>query len=255
MKILIISPEYPSQQNKHAYAFVHARAKIYLANGLSVQVFVPSRTFLHNYYYEGVSIRKGSYELLTEVIQKFNPDVIAIHAPSPSLLIHIQRLQRPIVAWIHGAEVLLRALHHYIPPFGIKNNAYKMLSLVYDVVRNISLRRALSKVNAVVYCSKWMRKISEKYLFAKHPLSFIIPNPVDTRLFKPMLGDSRVKTATGISVRALEWKYGMDVAIRAFSHLKTKLTIIGNGSLEAYLKKISQRVRCKRRIQYRARRA
>jgi hypothetical protein len=59
MKVLIISPEYPSQENKHAYAFVHARAKIYLANGFNIQVFVPSRTSLHNYCYEGVSIYKA----------------------------------------------------------------------------------------------------------------------------------------------------------------------------------------------------
>jgi len=240
MKVLIIPPEYPSQQNKHAYAFVHARAKIYLANGLNTQVFVPSRTSLHNYCYEGVSIHKGSYELLREVIQEFDPDIIAVHAPSPNMLIRLQIFQRPVVVWIHGAEVLLTTFHHYIPSFGIKNSIDKLYSLVCDTYRNLALRRALQKVNAIVYVSKWMEKASEKYLLIKHPHSFVIPNPVDTDLFKPFTTSITKKEIAGISVRALEWKYGVDIAVKAFANSGVKLTIIGRGSLEKYLRKLAK---------------
>jgi len=239
MKVLIISPAYPSQQNKHAYAFVHARAKIYLANGLKTQVFVLYRT-LHDYCYEGVSIHRGSYELLTELIQEFDPDIIATHAPSPNLLIYLQSFQRPIIAWIHGAEVLLRALHHYIPPFGIRNNINKLYSLIYDGYRNLVLRQALQKVNAIIYVSKWMKESSEKYLLIKHPNSFVIPNPVDTDLFKPFRISPSKRKVAGISVRSLEWKYGLDIAIKAFANSSVKLTIIGKGSLEKYLRKLAK---------------
>jgi len=195
-----------------------------------------------------VSIHKGSYDLLREVIQTFDPDVIAVHAPSPNLLRYLQKFQRPVVVWIHGAEVLLRIFYHYIPPFGFQNNINKLYNLVYDVARNLVLKRALLKVNAIVYVSGWMRKVTEKHLLIKHPNSFVIPNPVDTDLFKPFNKSVAKKDAAGISVRALEWKYGLDIAIKAFANLNVELTIIGKGSLENYLKKLANL--CKAKVKF-----
>jgi glycosyltransferase involved in cell wall biosynthesis len=187
-----------------------------------------------------MSIHKGSYELLKEVIREFDPDIIAVHAPSPNLLMHLQSFQKPVVVWIHGAEVLLRAFHHYISPYEIKNSISKLYSLVYDAYRNLTLRQVIQKVNAIVYVSKWMKRVSEKYLLIKHPHSFVIPNPVDTDLFKPFTTSITKREIAGISVRALEWKYGVDIAVKAFANSGVKLTIIGRGSLEKYLRNLAK---------------
>ena len=67
----------------------------------------------------------------------------------------------------------------------------------------------------------------------KHPLSFVIPNPVDTELFFNRKKVENPQTCNkGISVRSLDWKHGLDIAIRAYSNLTdTSLTILGKGSL------------------------
>jgi glycosyltransferase involved in cell wall biosynthesis len=85
-----------------------------------------------------------------------------------------------------------------------------------------------------------MKRMTELYLMRRHPNSFVIPNPVDTELFKPLAINKSKTPRDAISVRALEWKYGLDTAVRAFSNLETKLTIIGAVSLETYLKGLAK---------------
>ena len=243
MKVLLIAPNYPSSENKHPFGFVHSRAKIYSAKGLSVQTYIPSNmNNLLSYSYEGIKVFRGHYLFSEEIIEDFDPDIIAIHAPSPLLLTHINKFQRPVVVWIHGAEVLVRSLHHYIAPLGIRNQVQKVYSLFYDGTKNLVLRQAIKRVDAVIYVSKWMKKTAEKYLLIKHPNTFVIPNPVNTEIFKPNKATDGTKMLAGVSVRALEWKYGLDIAIKAFTRSKISLTIVGRGSLEAYLKNLAQKI-------------
>ncbi|MEM4619036.1 MAG: glycosyltransferase family 4 protein [Desulfurococcaceae archaeon] len=237
-RILMISPNYPSESNKYPFTFVHVRAKIYSNEGLKVKVFVPSSKTFNKYFYEGIEVYKLPYELLPKIVSNFDPEVLAVHAPPPLLLAKLTNLGRPIAVWIHGAEVLVRAFHHYFSPFGIKNNVNKATSVVIDNFRNLLLRSIIQKAGAVIYVSKWMKNISEKYLLMKHPYSFVIPNPVDTDLFKPRRAIYE-RSREGISVRALEWKYGLDIAVKAFAKLPVKLTILGKGSLEHYLKNLA----------------
>ena len=173
--------------------------------------------------------------LLSQVLKKFNPNVIAVHSPTPHLLLYLLRCKKPIIVWIHGAEVLIRARHYYYPPFGLKNNSLKMFGMIKDVLRNIVLSQALKKVNAIICVSQWMEEMLRENLRFEHPNTFVINNPVDTDLFRPTeIRDKRPLRA--ISVRGLEWKYGLDVAIEAFSRSKIELLIVGKGPLETYLR-------------------
>lgn len=202
-------------------------------------VFVPADVLEH-YVYENVEVIRGPPPLVKSVVKRFDPDVLALHAPTIPMLKTALSTGLPVVVWIHGAEVLYRALHNYIPPFGVKNNLVRIKALVEDLVRNMRLREILRQVNAVVYVSKWMREMAEKYLLFSHPNSFIIPNPVDTELFRIIIPiKNRPKEC--ISVRAMEWKYGLDIAIIAFSKMPYKLKIVGKGSLEGYLRALARK--------------
>ncbi|MEM2971942.1 MAG: glycosyltransferase family 4 protein [Candidatus Bathyarchaeia archaeon] len=243
MKVLVVAPNYPSPEDKHAFGFVHSRAKIYSEKGLSVQVYIPSNTSAsQTYTYENIKVSKGNHSLLRKIIKEFDPDVIAVHAPNPSTLTYINKFQKPTIVWIHGAEVLIRPFHHYMASFGIRNQIQKVYSLFYDATRNLTLRKAIKKADAVIYVSKWLQKVAEKYLMMRHPKTFIIPNPVNTKLFKPNKANDVTKMDAGVSVRALEWKYGLDIAIKAFAHSKISLTIVGKGSLETYLKSLAKKI-------------
>lgn len=235
-RVLIVSQGYPSVVNRHGFGFVHARAKIYNTHGIKSIVFVPSDRSDH-YIYEDVEVFKGSYGLVKAIVKVFDPDVMAVHAPTPRLLKHLIEIDIPKIVWIHGAEVLVRSLHHYIPPLGIKNNVIKLYLLFHDMLRNEILRSLLRRVEAIVYVSHWMQMMTEKYLRIRHPNSYVIPNPVDTDLFRPLskLSENRKDC---ISVRALEWKYGIDIAVKAFSRSSFKLVVIGKGSLEGYIRRL-----------------
>ncbi len=242
IRILIVSPKYPSYENKHAFGFVHARVKVYLSKGLQVKVYVPSNKF-YRYTYESVEVYKAPYKYLKEILSDFDPDIICIHSLIPTMLKIINAVSKPIVVWIHGAEVLIRSLHHYYPPFGFKNTTIRVLSFLYDIFRNTLLRILLQKVNAIIYVSHWMQNMAEKYLLYRHPNSHVIPNPVDTNLFKPFTTNKQRIPSSGVTVRALEWKYGIDIATKAFSNFrKSSLTIIGQGSLEPYLRKLAKKL-------------
>jgi len=237
-RLLIVSPAYPSKQH-YASAFVHSRCKVYRKHGHDVLVVVPSR-YVNFYKFEGINVLSGPLQMVKSL--SFDPDIICIHAPSPKVVNLMRRLGKPLVAWIHGSDILITAFHHYFPPWNV---LAKLRSLRSDILRNLQLRRAFKYLSAVVYPSRWMHHMAKRYLLWDHPSSFIIPNPVDVELFKPISPKQFDQLYIDlISVRSLEWKYGLDLAIRAISNdPRIRLTIIGKGSLEKYLRELATMLR------------
>ena len=249
MRILIISPSY-SEGTKSAYTFVHARAKIYQKFGNKVKVFVPSKN-TYTYNFEGIDVHKGADKTYKPLLKEFDPDVVAIHSPryimgrNPLKIMYETRTQAPIIMWIHGVEALINAFHNYIPPWQVKA---KIKNILGGALKITILRFLIPKASAVVYVSKWMKCTAERYLLFKHPYSFIIPNPIDTTLFTYTKKDMQNRNK-GISVRGLGWKYGIDIAIKAYSNLKeTSLTILGTGPLETYMRNLAKK--CKSNVSF-----
>jgi len=250
MRILMISQSYPSEQHKHSYGFVHSRSKIYQKFGNSVKVFVPSVLKFGEYKFEGVDVAIGPYAYLRETLENFDPDAIAVHAPTRSMGRELPPAlkTRRFVTWFHGSEVLLATFHNYHAPWDLTT---RVKSLVYGDPSKIFIIRSLIKQSAaVVYVSEWMKKMAERYTFMKLPASFVIPNPIDTDLFRCTERD-RQSMYRGLSVRSLEWKYGVDIAVKAYSNLKeTDLTVLGNGSLKAYLLRLAEKSRSNVHFRY-----
>jgi len=237
MRILIIPSSYPDEVHKESYSFVHARAKIYLKNNHLVKVFIPSNQLSRRYSFENVEILQESYNYLRRAVDLFDPDIVAVHSPSASMARHLHGLlaDKPIITWIHGIETLFTLFHHYYPPWELKS---KIRSLLWDPLKIAVIRRFIDRSTAVVYVSKWMKKMTEFYTQNRHPFAFTIPNPVDTDIFRPFEKSTETQIK-GISVRSLGWKYGLDIAVRAYSRLEeTNLTIIGSGSLSNYIRKL-----------------
>jgi glycosyltransferase involved in cell wall biosynthesis len=110
-----------------------------------------------------------------------------------------------------------------------------------DFTRCLEMGKSLNKSTAIVFPSKWVLDISKRHTRMTNPHSFVIPNPIDTELFKTSTKYSLSERKRGLSARSLEWVYGLDIAIKAFSNLKeANLTILGKGELEDYLGKLSQ---------------
>lgn len=240
MRILTVAPFYPDAKNISTYRFVHARTKNYVKAGNKVRVFVPSKRFSLTYNYEHINVMRAPLDFIVDLTNKFDPDVITVHGPNGRWFTRLSKLNRPMILWIHGAEALPIAFHNYFCPFILKDNVKKILLLSYDPIKRTLLRRLIQSSMAVVYVSKWMKNTVERYTLIKHPLSFIVPNPIDVGLFKPVRKKNVSRINKGISVRALMWKYGLDIAIRAYSKMKgAHLTVVGKGPLEGYFRKVA----------------
>jgi len=256
LKILVISANYPSESNKHTFGFVHARVKLYKKYGNKVHVLVPLHKKLDRfatYTYEGITVFQASISYIKDVVESIDPDVIAYHYPEPKVLQSLLSTKRPLVIWIHGADVLVTFFHNYYIPFYIKSLLAGLLSIPADVRRDLSLRRLIliDRRIQMVTPSSWMKRMLVRYLAlpsSEDVRIHIIPNPVDTDKFKPIKPCHERDRTIGISVRALDYKYGVDIAVKAMCKLRgIKLILGGNGPLREYLTNIAKK--CKAEIE------
>ncbi len=215
---------------------------MYASKGDKTRIFVPSiKRKLLDSVHDHVRVTRKGWAYFLDIVNEFDPDIIAVHAPRGRWLSWVLQGERPIITYIHGAEALFEALHHYFTPFSLKDNVSKGLSLSMDFIKLVQLRSFLKASTAIVYASSWMKETAEKYTSMYNPSTFIIPNPIDAELFKPKNSDFSSRRNKGVSVRALGWKYGLDVAVKAYSNMeKANLTIFGKGPLEKYLRKLAK---------------
>ena len=260
MRLVIFTPKYPSIANKHSFGFVHARVKLYKRRGYNVFVTVPEisskykNNYVNSYSYEDINVLRINYMYVNQLIESIDPDVIIYHFPNPIILGKIIKMDRPIVLWIHGSDILIKSFHEYFSPYLLSDIVGSFRSLLLDFPRNLWLRYLFLKRPDILYVfpSIWMKNMFIKYISPPKDLynnMYIIPNPVDTNLFRPMNECNSRNRNIAITVRALYYVYGIDTAIRAFSNLKNvKLTIIGNGPLKDKLRELA--VKTKSNIEF-----
>jgi len=235
----MISQAYPSPKQKTSFAFVHVRAKIYTKFNNKTLIFVPSFDS-KQYNFEGIKVYRGPYPVLSYLLIDFDPDIIVVHAPTLSMTRNLLKIleKSNFIVWIHGGEALIQTFHNYFAPWNIEA---RIKNLMVSPLKVIVTGRFITKSWAVVYCSKWMKRVGEIYTLTKHKRAYVIPNPIDTNLFRYSEKNNEQKKR-GISARNLYWKYGLDIAIKAYSKLEgTDLTILGTGPLEYYLNKLAQK--------------
>ncbi len=237
MKIAIISPDYPSE-NSSSFAFVHVRAKFYQEFGQAVEAFILSDKEIH-YQFEGISIHKILNKSFSAQICKYNPDILAVHYPTFWMIPVIQKLNYPTVVWILGHEILwscrLLSSRSYLDWLKKRIVLFPRLIVQMYLIRNF-----LKEADSCVFVSNWLLKAAEKHLVSEFTNVSVIPNPVDTKLFKYQQPKDIDK---GISVRSLERSvYGLDIAIKAFAKFEmASLTIYGRGQfLKKYTKMIGK---------------
>ncbi len=237
MKIGIICPDYPSEAS-HAFAFVHARAKLYDKQSHIVKVFVPGKPE-DEYTFEGIKIERIPLKNFQTKLSVFNPDVLALHYPTYKIIHALKYVKYPFVTWIHGHEALwyFRLMASSNTFHWIKKRA---VLIPRELVQLLSLRKFLKQSQYNIFVSKWLLETAQKHIKMIIPNAVIIPNPVDTDLFfyrRPKY------IHKGISLRNFHRTvYGLDLAIKAFSNFNVAhLSIYGKGRYyQKYLKLAAQ---------------
>jgi glycosyltransferase involved in cell wall biosynthesis len=205
------------------------------------------------YIYENVKIFKIPIFYMSEFISEYiDPDIITYHSPpfpKPNVLGNLVSLKKPMVIYFHGFDVLIGFFHNYYIPFYVKSLIKGLISIPLDIKKNFQLRRVVLKDKNVqiVVPSNWMKRMVIKYLVL--PSTYyrnihVIPNPVDTSLFKPLKSCDERYRNLGISVRSLYYKYGVDILIKALYNLKDiKIIIVGKGPLRKYLEEMAKKIK------------
>jgi glycosyltransferase involved in cell wall biosynthesis len=227
MKIAILTEYYPDHRDPASGVYVHLRSVGYHQAGHEVRVYRVRPISLESIAYDEVPLVTGEHESLWADIESFAPEVAAVHTPYPGTghVVLAESLKIPRVYWIHGYEAMFTTFHGY------HRGLNRILSLLHDIRKLRQLRRSMRGAAAVVYVSEWMRQTAERSTGYRHPQTAVIPNPVDTERFRPE-PERRPRNSLlrGLALRGLSAKYGLDLAITAFTQTaNTELTIVGTG--------------------------
>jgi glycosyltransferase involved in cell wall biosynthesis len=225
LRVGIICPDYPDKE-KSAYAFVHARAKLYQKNGIFARVFIPSNSE-NSYILDNIQVIKSKNNNLLNFINEFNPDILAVHFPTYKIISFLKKTDLPQVAWIHGHEILWK--FRLGPSKNILDYIKKRVVLIpRELYQICKVRNFLDRVEYSVFVSNWMLKSAERNSLKKYKNAVIIPNPVDTELFRYRQPQNISKA---ISLRSFNnTKYGLDIAIKAYANVsQSHLHIYGQG--------------------------
>lgn len=245
MRILVLDINYPSDTNLYGDVFVHARVKGYLAHGHKVHVLA-FFTRGESYEFEGVSVTcVATLSELQTAISALAPDVIAIHFFQGWMLEKlVKRTSAPIVVWVHGGE----ALGWYRRLFDLRVNGDFARYAASNSLQLFRMHRLYRYIHdnreraAIVFVSEWMRKIAETDALSRLRAYSVIPNPIDTELFRFESKAPDLRTRI-LLIRSFDSrKYANDLAIAAIQQLRSRagfqdmsFTIVGSGRLFAEL--------------------
>jgi L-malate glycosyltransferase len=244
MHILILTNQYPNQNDPYRNGFVHQRAINYILLNHSVEVLLLSKHKV-NYEYQGIKVIQGSKEELSIRIND-SPDAhIAIHFINKHIikLLYFAKPINKITIFFHGVE----ALHWKRRLFEIGRGFTKYVIAIS--IHMFILKRFLGNYNNIqfIFVSNWMKDVAEKDLNFKFKNYRIIPNVINTEFFKPNIDKTSKEKQTILLIRHFgSRKYANDISVRAlFKLLKTdkykntKVIIYGRGK---YFKRLTKKL-------------
>lgn len=224
IKLLILTADYPSDDNKYAMSYVHSRNLIYKNHfEMDVLNFKADK----DYIYEDINVITLS--TYVEKVKNDNYDLLISHAPN--LKNHVRFINRyssffeNIIYIIHGHEVL--PLNKYYPKSYFFNSKKfkKMMQYLYDCLKlNIlsSHFNSLNKSNKVNYffVSLWMKehfikniKINSDYIMRNSKIIHNAANEVF--ISNKYQFDIEEKLADFISIRPFDQsKYALDIILK-----------------------------------------
>jgi L-malate glycosyltransferase len=228
MKIVVISPDYPGPDNIYGDVFVHTRLKAY-ARHCEVRVigFNPFLKHAREYTYEGITAfvtsDVGAWQ---NRLAASAPDVIVVHFIHHLYMEFLLATGKPIVVFVHGFEATLwkRRLHNYDSITSLR------YLLPYVIANRKQLRGLKMFINAAnsrtdiqfIFVSEWLKNAVEEDLSIRIKNGKVIPNPIDTDLFK---GAEKTETDRRkiLLIRSFKARnYGNDISIDAILKLSRK---------------------------------
>ena len=240
MELIILTNQYPTQENKYRNGFVHQRVKAYLKLGHTATVLILSRDgSSKEYTYENTAVKTLSIKDSILFINKHSEARLLIHFINKHIIKVLENLQSSItpIIWFHGVE----GLHWKRRLFEFKFNSDYLRYIIAISVHLYILKRFLKSNHAknykFVFVSQWMRNTAAKDLNFPFKNHKVIPNFIDTKLFSKTNIDSGRSDSILLLRHFGSKKYANDLSFKAIRMLlsdeetsnKIKISIYGEG--------------------------
>lgn len=251
MNLLIITNKYPSDDNLYANGFVHIRVKNYVKRGHNVEVFVLDQNTkcLMKYNYDGINVSIGNDSDLIKYLKEDSlVERILIHFINRNIMkcIYETEFKHKTIVWIH----LFEAIGWYRRLFSLKEVESIIKYILINIRHLFNFRKFIKKSNdknvKYIFVSNWIKKIAQRDLLTKIEHSFVIPNVIDTDIFKYERKHINQRKNILIIRPFTSKKYANDIAIDALLYIKNirpeifndlNISIYGEGR---YFKKLTE---------------
>lgn len=237
--LLIITPSYPSPENKYLSGFVHSRLKAYNKAGIKFSLVCAfDYKEYTKYEFEGIKVIRVPFEGLRTIMRLHDFKKIAIHFFDwryARILDASNLLDKQLYLWVHGPETLYWdwpyfTTRYFSPVTDItpeQHERFKKNDIIikrYNEVKNVKW----------IFVSNWIKNRSEKLIGLKFHNSYVIPNFIDENNFKYSVKKPELRKNI-FMIRRYDNinKYAVDIAVRAIIELSKK-EIFGNLEFNIY---------------------
>ena len=245
--ILTIVGGYVSNTDKYNNAFVHARVKAYIQNGIDAKVFLlSSRKKSSQYSIDGVDVTVGSVEELVAFVENNKIEALCFHFFRTDMIEALQKMKQifPVYIFVHGNEALMwherifpDRLNSFIP--FIKFIKYMFVNS-YNISKIKGYLKNTKHKTTIICVSEWMKKITIKNwdLSNSNCRIEVIPNIINEETFKFYKKDTKQRYNLLMIRSFANGKYAVDKAINVIELLSKyeifpllNIKIVGRGRL------------------------
>ena len=187
--ILVLSPSYPSDENKYLSGFVHSRIREYKNNGVNVDVAVVYESYTNScrYTFEDVLVSRITYAELRILLGKKKYSKILIHFFDNHFFDVLEGCDvsnAEIYIWVHGPETLYWDYPYFTTNYFSELNEITEKQKQEFKANDLIINKINDMPNVTfVFVSNWIKQRSEELINIKFKNYEVIPNVIDVDLF------------------------------------------------------------------------
>lgn len=226
--VLIITPSYPTEENKYFGGFVHSRVKAYKEAGLKFDLVCAHQyENICKYSFEGIDVTRTGFRGLREILTSKKYSKILLHffdGNYAKVLDACDLSGTQLFLWVHGPETLYwdwsKMTDKY---FEAKTELSE--EQIEQFKENDKLINRYNNYDNVhwVFVSNWIKEKSEELINIKFRNFSVIPNFIDPDNFKFEKKDIELRKNI-FFIRRFEdiSKYAIDVNVRTILELSRR---------------------------------